>query len=90
MAGSSVVMSIQVGKIQISAPMQSVIDKMQLNPKSSFSGPMKSIVMDFPQPSGTGSRCKGPGVVDVEDLFCWHGLHDHMYAFSRSCHILGQ
>ena len=82
--------SAQVGTIQISAPMWSVIDKMQLNPESSFSGPMKSIAMDFPQPSSTGRGCKGPGVLVVEDLFHWHGLHNGMYAFSRSHCILGQ
>ena len=89
-ARSSVVMSTWMGTIRILAPMQSVIDKIQLNPESSFSGLMKSIVMDFPWPYGTGRGCKGPGVLDVEILFYWHGSHDGMYAFWGSCHILGQ
>ena len=46
MANSSAVILVHMGRIQMSAPGQSVMDKIQLKLESSFKGPKKSIVMD--------------------------------------------
>ena len=89
-AKSSAEMSVWVGTILTLAPKRSVMERIQLNPKSSLSGPMKSIAIDWPCSSRTGRGCNGPGGLVVGDLFHWQSAQDRMYAFSRSRHMLGQ
>ena len=67
-AKSSAVMSTHVGRMWMSAPKQSVMDRIQLYPESSFNGPMKSTAIDWPWSLGTGNGCKGPGNLVVLTL----------------------
>jgi hypothetical protein len=60
------------GTSLISAPSLSVRVSKQSKPPSRGKGPMKSMATESPRLSGTGSGCKGPIGLVVEDLFCWH------------------
>src|SRR5882762_4953074 len=89
-ARSLAVMLILVGTIQMLAPSQSVMERMQSKLLSIGKGPIKSKVMLLPQWSGTGNGCKGLAGFVVGDLLCKHSMQDGMYACSRSWCMLGQ
>jgi hypothetical protein len=89
-ARSSAVMLIVVGMICISALRWLVIVSMQSKLPSIGSGPMKSMAMLHPHTSGTGNGCRGPGSLDVLDLFHRQSTQEGMYDCSKSLCMFGQ
>lgn len=72
LATSLAFMFIRQGTRRISAPSQSVIVIILSWPCSSGSGLMKSMEMESPCLSGTGSGCSGPAGLVVRLLFLAH------------------